>query len=192
MRSSLIMPADARRHAFRGVVLATVFVAASAIGVSAQTPSETPQQPADQAQQPADQTAQPAQEQPAQQPAAPGRSFSSDAGMIFNIIKPDQTAAFEEVMNRTREALNQSQEPSHKQMAQSWKVFKSVEPGPNGNVLYIWFVDPAVPNADYTVSKILASVFPTEAQALYEKYSGAYAAGQNLVNLQLITDMSKP
>ena len=114
------------------------------------------------------------------------RSFTADAGLIFNTIKPDKTADFELVMGKLKEALQMSEDPTRKVMADGWKVYKSVEPGPSGNVLYVWIIDPAVSTGDYTVSKILADAFPAEVQDLYQKFSDAYASGQNLVNLQLV------
>lgn len=114
------------------------------------------------------------------------RAFSADAGLIFNTIKPDKTADFEMVMGRLKQALQMSEDPTRKEMADGWKVYKSVEPGPSGNVLYVWIMDPAISAGDYTVSKILADAFPMEVQELYQKFSEAYATGQNLVNLQLI------
>jgi hypothetical protein len=90
-------------------------------------------------------------------------------------------------MGKLKEALQKSEDPVRKQQAASWKVFKSLEPGPNGNVLYIFFADPAVKGADYSVSKVLAEAFPNEVQDLYKQYSDAYVGGQNIVNLQLIS-----
>jgi hypothetical protein len=49
-----------------------------------------------------------------------------------------------------------------------------------------------VKGADYTVSTILAEVFPQEVQTLYKQYADAYASGQNFVNLALVSDFSKP
>jgi hypothetical protein len=130
---------------------------------------------------------QPATQQPAAQPAPPpGRMFGSDAGMMFNPIKPEAAADFEMVMGKLKEALAKSQDATRQQQAKSWKLFKAQEPGPAGSVLYIFIMDPAVKDADYTVSKILSEAFPTEVQALYQKYSAAYAGGQSLVNLTLV------
>ena len=56
----------------------------------------------------------------------------------------------------------------------------------NGDVVYVFEIDPAVPNADYTVSTILAEAFPSEAQSLYRRYADSYAAEQNVINLNLI------
>lgn len=182
MRSILTLPTIFRRrtpHVLAAVAVAWLGTAAA----HAQTPPPTaPQQPT-----PA-QPATPTQE-PQQSQAAPGRTFASDAGMIFNMIKPDKTADFEMVMGKLKEALQKSEDPTRKQQGASWKVFKSLEPAPNsGNVLYIFIMDPVVKGADYSVSKVLSEVFPTEVQALYKTFSEAYAGGQNIVNLQLVTN----
>src|SRR5712692_4783976 len=137
---------------------------------------------------PAQQPAQPAQ----QAQAAPSpRVFGSDAGMVLNFIKADKTADFEAVIAKLKEALAKSEKPERKQQAAGWRVFKAVEPGPPGTVLYVFFIDPPVKGADYTVSAILAEAFPQEVQALFAQYSGAYAQGQNFVNLTLIAALGK-
>src|SRR5436309_7714736 len=64
------------------------------------------------------------------------RVFASDAGVVLNFIKPDRSANFEAILGRVREALHKSENPGRKQQAQSWKVFRAVEPAGNGNILY--------------------------------------------------------
>jgi hypothetical protein len=125
---------------------------------------------------------------PAQQAAAAPakRVFGSDAGLVLNFIKADKTADFESVMGKLKEALAKSDKPERKQQAASWKVFKSPEPAAGGNVLYVFIIDPAVKDADYTVSTILAEAFPQEVQAIFKQYSDSYASGQNFVNLSLV------
>ena len=127
----------------------------------------------------------------AAQAAPTTRTFASDGGMVLNFIKPDKTADFEAVVAKLKEALQKSEKPERKQQAASWKVFKSPDPAANNNVLYVFVIDPAVKGADYTVSTILAEAFPMEVQDLYKKYAEAYAQGQNFVNLQLVSDLSK-
>ena len=118
-------------------------------------------------------------------PVPVGRIFGSEAGMIFNPIKPDKTIDFEQVMAKLKEALTRSEDPVRQRQAAGWKVFKAVEPGPNGTVLYIFVMDPAVKGADYSVTKILTEAYPTpEVQELYKLYSAAYAGGQSLLNLE--------
>jgi len=138
--------------------------------------------------------AQAAPAQPAQQAQAAStkREFANDAGMVLNFIKPDKTADFEAVVAKLKEALNKSDKPERKEQAKSWQVFKSPEPAQNGNVLYVFIIDPSVKGADYTVSTILAEAFPQEVQTLYKQYAEAYASGQNFVNLTLVADLGKP
>ena len=126
-------------------------------------------------------------------PAAPAkRVFNSDAGMILNFIKADKTMQFEGVMAKLKEALQKSEKPERKQQAASWKLFKSPEPAGQGQVLYIFIMDPSVKDADYTVSNILAEAFPpAEVNELYKQYADAYATGQNPVNLQLVSNFGQ-
>lgn len=128
-----------------------------------------------------------------QTPAAPppaagtqGRVFGSEVGMMFNPIKPEATADFEMVMGRLKEALVKSQDTTRQEQAKGWIVYKAQEPGPGGAVLYVFVMNPAVKGADYSVTKILTEAFPSEVQALYQKYAGAYAGPQSLVNLSLV------
>ncbi len=134
----------------------------------------------------------------AQQPAQQGqaavntRVFASDAGMVLNFIKPDKTADFEAVMSKLKEALQKSEKPERKQQAASWKVFKSPDPAAQGNILYVFLIDPAVKGADYSVANILAEAFPPDqVNVLYTQYAGAYASGQNIVNLNIVQDLGK-
>jgi hypothetical protein len=133
----------------------------------------------------------PAPAAPAAAQAAPTtRLFASDGGMVLNFIKPDKGPDFEAVIVKLKEALQKSEKPERKQQAQSWKVFKSPDPAAGGNLLYVFIIDPAVKEADYTVSNILAEAFtPAEVNDLYKKYAEAYATGQNFVNLTLVADL---
>jgi hypothetical protein len=125
----------------------------------------------------------------AQAPVA--RSFGSDAGMMLNTIKADKTEDFEAVVAKLKEALMKSANPMRRQQAASWRVFRALEPGVNNSVLYVFWVDPPAKDADYTVSKILAEEFPADAQQLYKKFSDAYAGGQTLINLRLVSRMGE-
>ena len=125
----------------------------------------------------------------AQAPA--GRVFGSDAGMILNTIKAEKTGDFEAVVAKLKEALQKSDKLERRQQAASWRVFKAVEQGANSTAVYVFWLDPPVKGADYTVSKILAEAFPGEVQELYKKFSDAYAGGQNVVNLQLVSRMGE-
>jgi hypothetical protein len=148
------------------VILAAWFVAPAA---AQQTPPPTP---------PSGQT-----------PQVPsGRVFGSDAGIILNPVKPTATADFEAVMAKLKEALAKSQDPTRQQQARSWKIFRAQEPGVDGAVLYVFIMDPAVKGADYSVTRALAEAFPTEVQALYDRYSAAVAGPASLINLTLLAE----
>jgi hypothetical protein len=137
----------------------------------------------------------------AQQAAAPAaaaqaapttRVFSGDGGMVLNFIKADKVADFEMVVAKLKEALGKSTKPERKQQAMSWKIFKAAEPGAGGSVLYVFIVDPSVKGADYSVANILAESFPPDqVNEIYKAYAGAYATGQNIVNLSLVSDLGK-
>ena len=170
MFRSLVMLASVCRQGL--VALGLVAGVLSASTVQAQTP--------------------PAQQAPPAQAAAPTkRVFASDAGMVLNFIKPDKTADFESVMVKLKEALMKSDKPERKAQAASWKVFKSPEPA-GANVLYVFIIDPAVKDADYQVSNLLAEAFPpAELNTIYKQYVDTYAQGQNIINLTLIQHFGK-
>ncbi len=124
--------------------------------------------------------------------ASPARVFGSNTGVVLNFIKPDKTADFEAVVAKLKEALQNSSNAQRKQQAASWKVYKSPDPGPAGSVLYVYIVDPVIKGADYAVTTILAEAFSAEElPALYKRYTEAYATGQNIVNLNLVSDLGK-
>jgi pyruvate/2-oxoglutarate dehydrogenase complex dihydrolipoamide acyltransferase (E2) component len=168
--------------------LITALVVSSAAAAAAQTPAPAP------APAPSQPTpSQPAPAQPAQPAQPAGRVFGSDAGVIFNQVKPDKTADFEAAMAKIKEALMKATDPVRKQQAASWKVFKAQEPGPSGNVFYLFVIDPAVKGADYSIGKILSEGLPAaEVQDVWKKYTDSLAAGQNVLNLALIANLGAP
>jgi len=138
----------------------------------------------------------PAQQTPAQQtPAAPQSkeprlAFTGDAGIFLYQVKPDQTAMFEELITKVKDGLAKSENPVRKQQLQGWKVYKAAEPmGPNA--LYVVVADPAVKAAEYDLFMLLAEslgadVGKPENQELFKKYTAAFAAGANRLNLSKI------
>jgi hypothetical protein len=177
MRVIEVRPAEWIRTAL-SAACAAVVLSATFAGAQTTQPAPAGQPPAA-----------PAAQQPAQ-PADPGRKFSGQAGILFNIIKPEKTADFEKFLARVGEALQKSSNPGRQKQAAGWKVYKAVEPDPRGNVMYLYIVDPVAPGEDYTVTRIIAEAFPTEAQAIYETIKDAYA-GQSILNLTLVQDFTK-
>jgi len=130
---------------------------------------------------------------PAQQPAAPPAvTFPGDAVMVLNYIKADKAPDFEAAMAKVREALQKSQVPERRQQAAGWKVFKSPDPAGEGQVLYVWIIDPVVKGADYGLGKILGEGFPpVDANTIFKLYADAYAKGQLKINLNGVAAMGQ-
>lgn len=157
------------------------------------------------------QTPPPASPPAAQQPVEPAIGFTSDAGMMFNLVKAESVADFEMVLGRLKEALQKSENPQRRQQAASWKVYKSAEPpqvmpcpappsaagepaAPAAQcqaVMYIFVFDKTVKAVDYDPVKILSEAFPTEVNALYEKLKNAYLS-LNKSAMSALIDMSTP
>jgi hypothetical protein len=170
-------------------MIVTLALALAPAAVFAQTPPAG-QPPAGQppaGQPPAGQP--PAGQAPADAAAAkkePRMALTAPAGAFMFLIKPDQTAAFEELMGKVKDALAKSENPVRKQQLAGWKVFKAAEPS-GANALYLEVIDPAVPAAEYDPLVILAESLGTNAgtpenQELLKKYAGVFA-GLNRLNL---------
>lgn len=175
MRSTWTSPAASWRRIVIGLSL-TLVALAMPVGVAYAQAAAPPQAPA---------------AAPTQPAPAPSRVFSGDVGILFNVVKPDKTADFEMVVNKLKEAMAKSDKPGRKEQAAGWRVLKQAEPLPGGNVLYVFLIDPVVKDADYTVSKILAEVFPTEVQELFKVYSASFAGGVSMSNYQLVAHLGK-
>lgn len=107
-------------------------------------------------------------------PAAPVLALDGDATTITVLIKPDKTADFEQVLTKLKEALSKSENPQRKEQAAGWNIYKTSQ-AVQGNVAYIMVINPVVKGAEYDISRLIAEVFPTEVQALFELYKGAFA-----------------
>ena len=112
------------------------------------------------------------------------REFTADTGILLYFVSPEGESAFEETMARAAEALAASDSEERLRQAEGWRTYRAEEPLADGVLLYVSWLDPAVPEADYWIPDILNEAFPTEAQALYETYAGAFADGQILLNLR--------
>src|SRR5262245_53299128 len=113
-------------------------------------------------------------------PAPQKLTFQGDLALWTVAIKPDKTAAFEQVMARVRDALAKSTDASRQRQAAGWKVMKIEKPLPDGNIAYVHVISPVVHDADYTIMQILYDSFPDERQALYELYRDSFAANLSL------------
>jgi len=118
-------------------------------------------------------------------PAAPvaARSFTATTGVIFNAVRPERVVDFEMVIGYLQAALAKSANPQVQAQAHGWRMFKAAEPGPNGTVLYVFWIDPAVAGADYALGPILSDAYPDQIEQIWKLYQGALAGGGSLLNL---------
>ena len=124
---------------------------------------------------------QPADPEEAEQPAG---TFEAPAGLILSYIKSEGSGDFERVMTRIGAALAGSDDEQRRELLSGWRLYRAREPGPDGEVLYVWLIDPAVAGADYAVPELLGAALPDESQALFDAFSAAFGSGQALINLE--------
>jgi hypothetical protein len=124
------------------------------------------------------------------QPAAPGAPklpFTTPAGLLLVQVKPDQTAAFEEMFAKIKAGLAKATDPELSGQAHSWKIYKTAE-GMQGNALYVILIDPAKPGTEYSFLEVLHKTLTPEeqrdpaTQEMYKKYAAA-VAGLNKLNI---------
>jgi hypothetical protein len=135
----------------------------------------------------------PAGQAPAAEPAAPAKpagpklTFKGNAGMLLVQIKPDQTAAFEEMIAKLRTSAAAATDPQVKQQSQV-KAYRSAEAAPGGNVFYIMLYDPTTPGTEYNWLDVINSTLTPEQQRdpatreMYAKYAGSVAS-MTILNL---------
>lgn len=131
-----------------------------------------------------------------QEPAAaphskPKLTLTGDTALLTVVVRPDKSAAFEQVMSKMKSALLNSDDPKRREQAAGWKVMKLDKPLPDGNLAYVHVIHPVVADADYAVMQTLYDAFPDERQQLYELYRGAFVQNLSLATGQIVLDMSK-
>ena len=155
--------------------------------LSAQTPpaQQTPAQPQTQQQPPA----QPGTEKPSE----PKLGFTTPAGLLLVQIKPDQTAAFEELVTKLKAALSATADPALKAQGTSWKFYKASE-GMGANALYVLVVDPAAAGTEYNPIDVLFKSMTDEqkrapeTQEMFKRFAAAFA-GVNKLNITPVGGM---
>jgi hypothetical protein len=112
--------------------------------------------------------------------------------MIFTAVRPERVLDFEKVMAYFQAALEKSTDPTVREQAAGWHIFKATETAQGGTVLYVYLLDPAVMGPDYGIGKILADAFPKEAEQLWKLYLGAVMGGGSLLNLTPVMPVEPP
>ncbi len=130
----------------------------------------------------------PASAPPAAPGSTPSRTFTAPVGLLFNTVRPERVADFEKVIGYLQAALAKSADAKDRAQLQGWRVFKAAEPGPGGTVLYVFVIDPTVPEADYGLGRILAEAYTDTAllQEIWKLYTGAVTSGGTLLNLSAL------
>jgi hypothetical protein len=144
---------------------------------AAQAPDQEPAQPAQptqggQPQQPAS-PSQPGQPAGTDQP--PQQTFSSDTAIIFYAVLPDKATQFEQLMNKVKEAMQKSDNPSRKQQAQGMRLLKAAKPGADGSIQYALVVNPVVKDTEYAPGMLVYEVFPSEANKLFAEFKSFFS-----------------
>jgi len=111
------------------------------------------------------------QQQPPPQPAQPDPMAFNDADRLFVYfqIAPEQSADFELVLKKMKEALVASAKPERQQQNKGLRVIK-LNDMQQGNWMYIFVLDPVVKDVTYDPFKILTESLPAaDVTQLYEK-----------------------
>jgi hypothetical protein len=125
----------------------------------------------------------------AAQPAGPPKlGFTTDAGLLLIQIKPDQTAAFEDLIARIKAGVAKTTDEGVKKQMANFKIYKSSEPM-GANALYVAVIDPTVKDTEYELFAILQKVLTPEELRdaavieMSKKAAAAFAQGYNKLNL---------
>lgn len=165
-----------------------IAVAVLTVAAAAQQSPPAPQQSAPQAASPAAAPQVPGTVTcPAPPPPAkaPERSFIAPMGMLLVPVLPTKVADFDKFLGYVRDGLAKTTDQTVQRQATGWKFFKLAEPGPNGDVIYAFVLDPAVPCVDYALGPILYAAMPDEAkvQEVMNLYRNSVRNGGTLMNL---------
>ena len=172
-------------------VLVLLAIAMAAVAASWLRADQPPASPVPQVQ-----TSPPVPAPPAQTPAAPtgkapSLAFASETGVLLSPILPAQAAVFEGVMEQVRQVLAKSTDPTQRQQAAGWKIYKAAEPFTT-YTLYVSIMSPAVKGAEYNVFELLqASMGDAAARDTFQKFRSAFGGPQHVLNLDTVMVMGE-
>ena len=119
--------------------------------------------------------------------------FGTDAGIVLTFVKPDRTDDFERVLAYLEEALRQSENPIRRQQAENWVVYRSSDPGPDGAVFYVSFMEPVLKGADYNIAHIIGDELPKgRAEELVDMLLSTLTQRQSTLSLDSIMHLTDP
>ena len=159
-------------------VLALALAPAAAFAQATTTPPPPPagQQP-------------PAGQPPAQpeEPKGPKLTFTAPVGVLLVTVKPDQTAVFEEMMDKLKSGVATATNPEVSAQAGAWKYYRVSEPAPGG-VMYVVMIDPVKPGTEYQFFQVIQETLTDEQKRdpataeMYKRYA-ATIVSMNMLNL---------
>ena len=128
--------------------------------------------------------------QSATQPQDPAAVvFTTDAGMVLHAVKPGSAADYETAILALKEALAKADDAETKKLASGWRIFKATEGDAKSSVIYVHWLDPAVPNVDYRPSLWLDKLLSGAPAEMLAKYRDAFAVPPTKLSL---TEVKKP
>jgi hypothetical protein len=116
---------------------------------------------------------------------APARAFTATTGLLIHQVAPTRVADFNRLIAYVRDALAKTTNPTLLSQAKGWKFYQDTAPGPNGDVMFVFQLDPAVPCVDYALGPILADAYPDPAQLteIWNLYRNSVRNGGTIMNL---------
>jgi hypothetical protein len=104
-------------------------------------------------------------------------------GLVLTHVQGSKARQFEEGMVMLKHAMTVSDNPTHRQQAVNWKLFRAREAGP-GAALYVLVLDPPIQNADYALKALIEATMPKQdADKLFRQLASTIVAGHNLLSL---------
>jgi hypothetical protein len=96
-------------------------------------------------------------------------TFNADRLFVYFQVAPEVSRDFELVMNKIKTALAGSDDPERRRQASGWDVVKLDAPQADGNIMYIFILDPVAKGVSYDPFKILGDALPAgEVRELYD------------------------
>jgi hypothetical protein len=130
---------------------------------------------------------------PTERPAPPDPAavtFSTDAGLLLVAVKPDKITDYEAAVVALQEALAAASDEQTRLVAAGWRVFKATGLDATANALYVHWLEPTVPGADYRPSLWLDQLLAGAPPELLAKYRDAFAAPPTKLPLVEFADMA--
>jgi hypothetical protein len=112
--------------------------------------------------------------------------FGSNGGLVVNYIKADKTLAFDFMIGQLKLAMEKSRQSTLCEQAARWKVVRTGESGPDGTAVYVFAIDPGLPNVDYRLSTVVAEAIRRNPDEFYRRLLDLYASRQNVIDVAAV------